>query len=663
MPDIDIDLTSVDVDIDVLFPAPVITDVIVDKIGPKGNDGINANIADTINLLQGDGLGSGDDSGIPVPSTYKYITGTGNTTTDTAAIQSAVTALGTSGGVLRIYGPASLNSSSISFPSLTNTLNIELYGSLTLSTSLILPNNVNLVGLGGANNSQFQRSGPTAKIVPPSGNIPTIIIRGGNTKLVKNITINSNQGVGILFDGPGGGGNAMVQLENVACVPSDVSTGYPVVIDTYFWVWIKDCSFLSQPTNPFSIYITQTTNGGASSGLIHISDSVIAGKGIKIDSQVSTSHVGNIVIRNVVYESCRNSYLTLDGINGKVSGIYLDHVELADQIVSPLAFITIDNGPVSNISITNSYSVLSNVGGLVSGGNIDGLYVDSGRENHYSTGWTLGDSQRDYTLIGAGTIDSALVNRGASLSPSIIPFASLNVNQDCSAWSGLSGSAVVTTGVMAPDGSTTAATLSSASGEQQRTVYRVGGYSLAAGDWVIAGVWMRATTSTGQTYSASNLATNPGGTFDAPLTLNDDAAEQVGCPWRQVVRASKVTVASGSYEIIYNLKCDPTHPTSYWKPWAIYIPNGTTTDEEIIRWYRTLSNVVSNKAAGTVAMYPNQTLDIGTLNISQGGSTTISTGVGSVKMSSTNAATNSAWIPVKYAGTTYFVPGFTTNSP
>jgi len=53
----------------------------------------------------------------------------------------------------------------------------------------------------------------------------------------------------------------------------------------------------------------------------------------------------------------------------------------------------------------------------------------------------------------------------------------------------------------------------------------------------------------------------------------------------------------------------------------------------------------------------------GALDILTGGSTTISTGVGSVKMSTANAATNTVWIPIKYNGTTYYVPGFTTNAP
>ena len=57
------------------------------------------------------------------------------------------------------------------------------------------------------------------------------------------------------------------------------------------------------------------------------------------------------------------------------------------------------------------------------------------------------------------------------------------------------------------------------------------------------------------------------------------------------------------------------------------------------------------------------TLQQGTLNTLTGGSTTIQNGVGSIKMSDNNAATNTVWIPMRYNGNTYYVPGFTTNAP
>ena len=57
------------------------------------------------------------------------------------------------------------------------------------------------------------------------------------------------------------------------------------------------------------------------------------------------------------------------------------------------------------------------------------------------------------------------------------------------------------------------------------------------------------------------------------------------------------------------------------------------------------------------------TLSTGSLNTVTGGSTTISSGVGTVNMSTTNPGTNTVWIPMRYNGNTYYVPGWTTNAP
>ena len=57
------------------------------------------------------------------------------------------------------------------------------------------------------------------------------------------------------------------------------------------------------------------------------------------------------------------------------------------------------------------------------------------------------------------------------------------------------------------------------------------------------------------------------------------------------------------------------------------------------------------------------TVGVGTLNTLTGGSTTISSGAGTVSMSTANPATNTVWIPMRYNGNTYYVPGWTTNAP
>lgn len=56
-------------------------------------------------------------------------------------------------------------------------------------------------------------------------------------------------------------------------------------------------------------------------------------------------------------------------------------------------------------------------------------------------------------------------------------------------------------------------------------------------------------------------------------------------------------------------------------------------------------------------------LKAGVLDTKTGGSTVISTGVGSIRMSTASAATNAAWIPQRYNGVLYYVPGWTTNAP
>lgn len=53
----------------------------------------------------------------------------------------------------------------------------------------------------------------------------------------------------------------------------------------------------------------------------------------------------------------------------------------------------------------------------------------------------------------------------------------------------------------------------------------------------------------------------------------------------------------------------------------------------------------------------------GFTSLTAANSTTISTGVGSVRMSSANPATNTAWIKIYIGTTAYWIPAWTTNSP
>ncbi len=91
------------------------------------------------------------------------------------------------------------------------------------------------------------------------------------------------------------------------------------------------------------------------------------------------------------------------------------------------------------------------------------------------------------------------------------------------------------------------------------------------------------------------------------------------------------------------------------------------TDGNAVEHLTILHNATARIGIDRIA--PNFPLDVnGTasatlFNTSAGGSITIGAGVGSVKMSTANAATNAVWIPMAYNGTTYYVPAWSTNTP
>jgi hypothetical protein len=64
-----------------------------------------------------------------------------------------------------------------------------------------------------------------------------------------------------------------------------------------------------------------------------------------------------------------------------------------------------------------------------------------------------------------------------------------------------------------------------------------------------------------------------------------------------------------------------------------------------------------------MSRFEQSRLTVNALNVLTGGSITPSTGVAQILMTTANGATNASWIPIQYAGTTYYVPGFTTHAP
>jgi hypothetical protein len=167
-----------------------------------------------------------------------------------------------------------------------------------------------------------------------------------------------------------------------------------------------------------------------------------------------------------------------------------------------------------------------------------------------------------------------------------------------------------------------------------------------------------AATSSGWLKQASTLGAGTTVTAGSTIPVTKDPVIVYSVNSAGPVTASATTaIASGSFvgQLMYLQGTSDTN--------TVTIPHNANTrldaassitlkqfDAILFHWNGGAWIELMRKHAGSVA-------------IPSGGSTTIGAGVGSVKMSTANAANNAAWIPITYAGTTYFVPAWTTNAP
>jgi hypothetical protein len=138
-------------------------------------------------------------------------------TDDTAALQTAITALGAKGGQILIPGISSgcyiATPTSLSFPTLTGQLALNIQGSLKLGSTLTLPNDAGVVGQSGSSGVQFVSEGPIASISGPgiTGTLGTAVTAGSTA----TFTPSSMAGIYV--------GTALSVVGYVSCSPTSMT--------------------------------------------------------------------------------------------------------------------------------------------------------------------------------------------------------------------------------------------------------------------------------------------------------------------------------------------------------------------------------------------------------------------------------------------------------
>lgn len=214
-----------------------------------------------------------------------------------------------------------------------------------------------------------------------------------------------------------------------------------------------------------------------------------------------------------------------------------------------------------------------------------------------------------------------LTSQRTAFSPALVRYANL-APQTASTWATASGTATVTTGIAAPDSTTDAATLSTvAPPANWRRIYD-SERTLAIGDRVIAGVWVKAA-------ALSQGASQPDGTMDgfaaATLRIEDDTAGYTfdidGLNYRNLTAtdaadsrwewiSTNITIESApsgnTANLVLDLNCDSEHAVSFYAPILWHVPADELTDDDVDELMLGLFSVPDGAEAGVVATLRGQ---------------------------------------------------------
>jgi hypothetical protein len=410
---------------------------------------------------------------------------------------------------------------------------------------------------------------------------------------------------------------ANVHLTGVSAGSSLGVTNQALEINESWWIYIRDSVFQNfTGTSSWGIRFTNThtVSSGDVAGLTYITDSNISG-GIKLDRGTNYGQ-GNIYLSNTIVEQPTRGAFAVDTSMGAQALLTLtvDKVLLQDNMhgYSPCYF---------NYLYPNSTgtAVVGNVANsnCIANSYYKGALTLNGIQGNPTMG---GDGQHAVNASNGRQTEMELRGSGANLSPSVIPYQTLNV-PDLTVFSSFTG-CTVTQGVAGPDGGTTATNFTATGSGTTAAFYN--GYYVTpqVGDKILYGGWVQPPAggiATG--YNNASIGIGGGGSSTFTLdqgafagTVQDFEMDIVNDWFHPVVGLTTVTAVNGSGAQKFQLQLGcPAGGINYWDPWMIYIPaSAEIRNVEIQRWRQQLLHgyVPSGAPAGTLATTPALKLSV-----------------------------------------------------
>jgi hypothetical protein len=385
------------------------------------------------------------------------------TTDDTAAVLLADAASRANKASLHFEGNTRFDPSQMTVDH-SDDMTWYVNGKLTLISTLDLPVDADftLIGLGGADRQiAFMRGGPVCEIVPPSGNVATIRKRGVSTTRIENVVI-ENAYDALHVDGSATL-TAYLKLQNVG-LRADATTGrHALHIDNCFWVIARECAFTGGADHP--VYITSTNGGSGYSGLIWFYDCVTAGHGLYAGGGDTRS----VWFHNHVHELLESGEYAFEGSGLDAVGFY--GFENADPKSGSLGSLHL---PGTELAVLSDFDA-----------RVDGTFPRFIQQS----GWQYRTSNLGEVSGVQQEVSGLFFARPAW--NVFNPYISTGFGDPVAmTYSGNQGNMHITTGALAPDGTTTAFTIENTNDPVviDEFDFFSGNITLNDGDILVAGV-------------------------------------------------------------------------------------------------------------------------------------------------------------------------------
>jgi hypothetical protein len=392
-----------------------------------------------------------------------------------------------------------------------------------------------------------------------------------------------------------------VVLENVGSLIQQNPTSGPCTDITggSFWIWLRDYGCAGNAykaaggrfaNNAAAILIDGTGNSG--NGLIHISDSNLAGGGIKF---IQGANGGSLFATNVIEEG--------DFVHAIPPTVWFTSWD--QSMESVLSNIQSADGDSTSQAVQNNGGSPGPV--VISADTIQGPAIVLGQHNATFRSSVPSPIQRGQVGFFNGYVvgETDVARRIAGLVP--VRFINLAASNPA-LWTTGDPRNTITLRQADPFGGSYAAMATNTPAMGFQDFYLTSPscgsrYTPAVGDWIIAGAWVKGGSPLGVTALAFCGYPGPATSYKAQ---NDGQMKGDG-QWQWQWKAEKISGGT-PVPVGYRAQFSSSSPITVYGPVLYIIPSGTLSDNEVLEFASTMTSVDSACPVGSICNMPGHPL-------------------------------------------------------